>query len=92
MFTYNSDEFHSVGDKPNHYRRRTVKLRDSKGTKTEAYYKGSKLVVKHSEPLTTKEVANIRGRKFTPGLFDTCTAGCSKKSSRAITRRRRAKN
>jgi hypothetical protein len=82
MFIYESDETHSVGDKPNHYRRRTVKLRDHKGTKTEAYYKGSKLKVKHSEPLTAAEVKNIRERKFTPGLFDVCTTHCQMKTAK----------
>ena len=82
MFVYESDETHSVGDKPGHYRRRTVKLRDHKGTKTEAYYKGNKLEVKHREPLTSAEVKNIRGRKFTPGLFDICTANCQRKTQR----------
>jgi hypothetical protein len=89
MFVYESDETHSVGDKPNHYRRRTVKLRDHKGTKTESYYNGKKLTVKHTEPLTAAEVKNIRERKFTPGLFDSCTVGCQNKSIK--TRRRHAR-
>lgn len=80
MFLYSSDERHSVGDKPGHYRQRTVKLRGKSGTKTESYWKGSKLVVKHKLPLTPKEVSCIRSRKFTPGLWDDCTSGCAKKT------------
>lgn len=80
MFTYSSDERHSVGDTPGHYRQRTVKLRGKTGTKTESYWKGSKLVVKHKLQLTPKEVICIRGRKFLPGLFDLCTTGCYNKT------------
>ncbi len=80
MFLYSSDERHSVGDKPGHYRQRTVKLRGTKGTKTESYWKGSKLVVKHKLNLTPKEVNCIRTRKFMPGLWDACTQGCANKT------------
>ena len=79
-FLYSSDERHSVGDTPGHYRQRTVKLRGTKGTKTESYWKGSKLAVKHKLPLTAKEVSCIRNRKFLPGLWDPCTAACQKKT------------
>ena len=86
MFIYESDEKHSVGDKPGHYRRRTVKLRDHKGTKTESYYNGSKVGVKHTEPLTAAEVKAIRTRKFTPGLFDICTVACQNKTAKKRSR------
>lgn len=87
MFVYESDEKHSIGDKPGHYRRRTVKLRDHKGTKTESYYNNSKVEIKHTEPLTAAEVKAIRARKFTHGLFDICTVGCQRKTIKKRARR-----
>ncbi len=57
-----------------------VKVKNGKGIKKVTMKNGGNQVT-HKEKLDPEEINNILGRKFMPGLFQSCNEGCMAKNN-----------